>query len=506
VHGTRVGRTSRLDLKGRGGPTAALEVLLLGIASAAFYLLLYLAERRIFLNGWPAASGGSAPDNALVASDLLLYLVATIGLFGVYARLLFFFSLRRGLLVGRARAVALLFPVVFNFAWWLTQPFLSRDVLSYLAQGYLGTLPDGNPHVQAVTSAIDGAFGAQLTLFGWIPTNLITPYGPLWTHVEIGVVRLTEDVGSAVLLIKGSVVLASLGSAGLIWMILGRLRPADQFLGTLAYLANPLMVIEFAGEGHNDALMLLFLLAGLLLSVARRPAAASVSLLLGALTKYLPLIFLPAQLVYAWRTRRSSPRLAVSLGLAGITGLIVTGLAYASFWRGLATFNGVTSAGERTVQSSTSGALLWVLERWLSPTLAAQITSVILISIFGLILMAAVLSIRDAESLVRSCAVIALAYLFVASPYVWPWHAALPVALMALSPDRRFLVMIFVLSLCARLVSPLNDLTTNGFIPYQFEAVVTTLVLIGIPLVVVVAFSRSRRRAMLWTRGSPMKA
>jgi hypothetical protein len=63
-----------------------------------------------------------------------------------------------------------------------------------------------------------------------------------------------------------------------------------------------------------------------------------------------------------------------------------------------------------------------------------------------------------------------------------------------------------VLSLCARLVSPLNDLTTNGFIPYQFEAVVTTLVLIGIPLVVVVAFSRSRRRAMLWTRGSAMKA
>src|ERR671934_246259 len=51
------------------------------------------------------------------------------------------------------------------------------------------------------------------------------------------------------------VVAASLGSALLIWKILGDVRPGHQFVGTLAYLWNPLIVVEVATEGHNDSLV-----------------------------------------------------------------------------------------------------------------------------------------------------------------------------------------------------------------------------------------------------------
>src|SRR5213594_2058624 len=43
---------------------AEVQVVMLGIASAALYLLLYLAERRIFFNGLVSTSGPAAPDHA----------------------------------------------------------------------------------------------------------------------------------------------------------------------------------------------------------------------------------------------------------------------------------------------------------------------------------------------------------------------------------------------------------------------------------------------------------
>lgn len=473
---------------------AELYVVLLGIASAALYLLLYVAERRIFSNGLVGASPPAARDPALVPVDLVLYYVATLGLFAAYARVLI--MCRRGVLVGRSRALALLFPVLFHVAWWLSQPFLSRDVLTYLAQGYLGSLPGGNPLADPVTRVVGSALGTDLARMGWRSFGEISPYGPLWTHLEIGLMRLTTDIATATLLIKGVVVLASFGAAALVWMILGRLRPTDQLLATLAYLANPLIIIEFGGEGHNDALMVLFVLASLLLCITWHQTTALVALLLGALTKYLPLIFLPAELVYFWRSREHS-RLGWWLALAPICGLVLGAVAYAPFWRGLATFDGIAIAGQRAVQASTSGTVLWMLERWLPASTASQVTSLVLTAIFAVIVVGALRSITDAESLVRSCAVIAVAYLLVASPYVWPWHAALPVALMCLSPRTPFLIMILALSLCSRLVAPLNDLFLNGFIPFRLSAAITTLVLIGIPLLVFAILSNSRGRGVL---------
>jgi alpha-1,6-mannosyltransferase len=490
------GRPLRVGI--HAASAAELHVVLLGIASAALYLLVYLAERSLF-SGRLAASVSAAPDAARVSLDLTLYYLATLGLFAAYARLLVMCS--RGFLVGRSRTLALVFPVLFHLAWWLTQPFLSRDAFTYLAQGYLGVLPGGNPQAEPVTRVIATSLGADLARFGWTSFGEISPYGPLWTHIEIGVMRLSTDIGTAMLLIKGVVVLASLGSAALVWMILGRLRPTDQLLGTLAYLANPLIVVELAGEGHNDALMVFFVLASLVLSIARRPTTALLALLLGVLTKYLPLIFLPAELAYFWRSRGRS-RLVRSLALAAVSGGLVAALAFAPLWQGIATFNGIGMAGQRSVQASTSGAFLWILERWLPASSAAQITSLVLIAIFVLILVATLRSVTDAQNLVRSCTLTALAYLLVASPYVWPWHAALPVALMCLSPRVAFLTMIFVLSLCCRLVAPLNELFLGGFISFRLSTAITTLVLIGIPLLLLAILSHPRGRAIFGSLGA----
>lgn len=110
--------------------------------------------------------------------------------------------------------------------------------------------------------------------------------------------------------------------------ILGRVRPADQLLGTLLYLWNPVVVVELAAEGHNDALMIVFVLLALLLAIRARPGASLVALILGALAKFIPLILVPAQMMYVWRTRHSLPRLALQLAASLFGGVIVAVLMF----------------------------------------------------------------------------------------------------------------------------------------------------------------------------------
>ena len=56
---------------------------------------------------------------------------------------------------------------------------------------------------------------------------------------------------------------AHLTNAFLIWLIVGRLSPHRQLLGTLLYAWNPLCLLEFCASAHNDAVMLTFLLLGI---------------------------------------------------------------------------------------------------------------------------------------------------------------------------------------------------------------------------------------------------
>jgi hypothetical protein len=320
--------------------------------------------------------------------------------------------------------------------------------------------------------------------FGGLPVHGLTPYGPLWTHLEIGVVKVVGNVPAALVTIKAIVAAASLGSAALIWMILGRVRPEDQLLGTLVYLWNPMIVLEFAAEGHNDALMILCLLASLALTVSTRPALSAVASVSGVLVKYLPLVFLPAQVVYLWHSGRSRSRLAAGLLLGLLIGAGLAVVLYWPFWVGLGTFEGVRLQSRPLVSPSPSGWLYWYFLHALPPGEAARLTLRVLAVIFAASVLVLSWRARDATGLFRSCAGIALIYMLFVSSHYWPWYASLPLALVALVPRGIFLPAVLVLSLCSRLVAPMSTLLTNGFLSGGAALNLKMSVGVTVPLVV----------------------
>ena len=125
-------------------------------------------------------------------------------------------------------------PVILWTSLW-AHPRSPAHALSYLAHGYLGIVSGHNSLLEPVGNAESTAFGPVLSSFHWRISADVSPYGILWTRIEIAVAQLCRDhVVLALLLFKAIALAASLASAALIWRILGRMSPHLQLAGTLA--------------------------------------------------------------------------------------------------------------------------------------------------------------------------------------------------------------------------------------------------------------------------------
>ena len=491
---------SKVEL--RGSPEGTLRILIAGAASAALYAITQLMQRAIFRNGLRADPLFIDPGYPADPSTLLwqcgLYFLSNLCLFALYGFVLF--RCQRGELErGAGRAWALAFPVLFNLLLMPGVPHLSQDIFSYMAHGYLGKLPSGNPLLLPASAASDSAIGPLLAAYGW-HADLgigITPYGVLWTRLEMAVMGITSDVWTALLLLKAVVVAASLGTAFLIWSFLGRTNPRFQMSGTLAYLWNPLVVVEFAGEGHNDSVVIVFVLAVLVACAAMRPAVSIAALSLGVLVKYIPVMFVPALLAYLWRTRRGTGWLALQIFIGLLAGACVATILYLPLWAGLETFQGLVARGKPISSASPAGAINWIVMRTPFGSMSGPLTlALVTIPTVGYMLWTS-MRVREIAGLGRAFAQVSLAFVLVASPDYWPWYVVLPVALIAAASPDKSLWITFLLSLLGRLCAPLDILFENGFITFPVAKGLTTGLGTTLPLLVVATWS-----LLAWRRRS----
>jgi hypothetical protein len=107
-------------------------------------------------------------------------------------------------------------------------------------------------------------FDFNFRLIDW--HDAVSVYGPVWTLLCTALYKVvaplaTTNIWGYIVSFRGLGPRLPPGNAALIWFILGRLRPRDRVAGTIFYAWNPLTLIEFAGNGHNDAGLVFFLLA-----------------------------------------------------------------------------------------------------------------------------------------------------------------------------------------------------------------------------------------------------
>src|SRR3954470_5786299 len=282
--------------------------------SGALYLVVAMSERAVL-------------SHAHRRLGLAAYALAVVGLFAAYGVAVH----ASGRLRSRA-AAALAFgmPLAFQVFWIFVPPLLSIDLFSYVADGYLWRV-GLNPYLHPVKEIGTTHYAAALAVYGWRPVHGVSPYGPLWMLIEVAVGRAHLSVAATILMLKAVVVSANALSAATIYAMLGRVGRRARLAGMTLYWWNPTIITEFAGDGHNDALMILAMLLGLWWIIRGRFVRGAVGLAAGALLKYLPgLVGAPA-LLYFWRTSDRARVVRTVVVAAPVVG-IVAAAAYAPLW------------------------------------------------------------------------------------------------------------------------------------------------------------------------------
>jgi alpha-1,6-mannosyltransferase len=351
------------------------------------------------------------PRRLLVAGVLgsaLIALGGVVSWLGVVAVGLAWWASRR-LDLRHQRAAALLWALPLLVA----PPRYSQDLHAYAGQAAL-VVAGRDPY-----AAGPGALGGLLTSGVddvWLDAP--SPYGPVWLWLAGLVVRLTGDALTPALL--GLRLLSVAGVVLTAWA-LGRLA-ADPARALWLGVANPLVLLHLVAGGHNDALMVGLLLAGL--AVARRHlVVAAVLVTLAALVKvpalaglaYLPLL-----------TTRRVRAAGVVPAVAAVTAVAVsagTGLG----WGWLGTLD--TGRARLSLLSPLTGL----------GTAVGALDAVLLVGAVGAAVLSAVLLVLAVVGRLDPLLALGLTLLGVSVllPVVQPWYLLWGVCVLAASVGPR---------------------------------------------------------------------
>ena len=234
---------------------------------------------------------------------------------------------------------------------WLVPPILAQvimiamvpsnaDIFFYEMTGDLAA--NGiNPYAHALMEFPDHPL---LPYNHWIEMTAV--YGPVWTSINAGIMSVTgADPIAATLVYKIFFGVIAIALAALVYAFVRHLTQRPQLACVAAVLVawQPAMILESAGQGHNDPVMLLLSTAGMFLAVAGGTAAVRggvILVTLSALVKYVTLPILALLTLTRLSDRKRSggvPRVLLGAALDVVAFGLVAFVAFRPFWNGFST-------------------------------------------------------------------------------------------------------------------------------------------------------------------------
>jgi alpha-1,6-mannosyltransferase len=319
-------------------------------------------------------------------------------------------------------------------------PLFSRDVYSYLAQGTLVHLGHNPYHEAPITLA---HLGHRHVLSAVDPfwRKTTAPYGPLF----LGAISLMVGATGSHL-VAGAGAIRLLDVIGVVLLAafvprLARALGADPGRAVWLAMLSPLVLLQLVSPGHNDALMVGLMAAGVTLAVERRPLLGIAVCALGATVK-VPAAVAIVFIVVAWARTLPDTRsrliavaeaAGVTLAVAAVVTL-VTGLGLA--WISTGLFN---TPGRVRLCITPATALGYTIAHLLhhlsvplnSKQFEATVSHVVfaITAVIGLFL----LYRTRFENLVRQLGLLLIG-IAIGGPAAWPWYFTWGLALLACWP------------------------------------------------------------------------
>lgn len=397
----------------------------------------------------------------------------------------------------------------------LFQPRLfSDDVFTYMFSGRILAIYKADP-MNTIPLQFPNDPYLVWMINGPRTTNI---YGPLWLSIAALLAGISNSPLISLLLFKGLALLTHLLNCWLVWSILAKIAPQRRVLGTLLYAWNPLVLIELAGSGHSEGVLLTLLLLVVWLHLQKSQPFCHISALLvfglAISTNLIALLLAPLYLWFVVRTERTTTAMLCASGWRIFVLLLPFVAIMLPYWRGPSTFFAITSAidMEHFVHSPAgllalplrwlfqSVALWWHFPSFLQPITAADMTLrssatlifiLIYLHIFGQMQRASVtiagmkaeiesdreMVVPGFDALLSGWIKAIFWYLILVSGWFWPWYVLWMFWIVVLRRLDMFTVTILLLSCTTLFIYPFVGFSRAPLATYQ------TALIFGIPLV-----------------------
>jgi hypothetical protein len=324
-----------------------------------------------------------------------------------------------------SRRTAIWTVVGLHVLFLLAPPLLSQDVFSYIAYARLGVEHGLSPYTHSPLDIPGDA------VFGFAGSkDAVSVYGPAFTLLTYPLSGL--GVAGAFWVLKVVAALASLGVVALVWRTAERLG-RDPVWPALFVGLSPLVLVHVVSAAHNEALVMLLVMAGVYAFVRGQPRAAGAWPTLAAGVKA------SAGLVLPYLVIASRPRMRTALTGVLLAGALLLVAGLAGFGTGV--FDSLGLLSQNQGRSS----------RLSFPYLASQLVGnrALVRALFGLAFASVAAwtlwrTWRGADP-IRMAAWVTVAIL-VATAWLVPWYLLWLLPLAALAADRRLVMATFALS------------------------------------------------------------
>jgi alpha-1,6-mannosyltransferase len=368
----------RLTSSQNRGSLRALMLMLCGAGSLGVFALLTLSyplEQDIL---FPLADIGSLSHYAPEAATLFGLFMALLVAFYLSA----YWMLRRAAsssegLSERAAQIIVMFPILAMLILAHLYPITSLDSINQAIQVRVLTVHHANPLLTPAASFSNDPFTTYDDA-----QNLPSPYGPVSILLSAGPALLAgNNLLALALLEKMMPILFALGCLRLVWLIASRIAPHRRWQAVFLMGWNPLLLLETAGNGHNDSILLCFVLLACYFLIAGPRWLTLPALALAALVNSLALIFLPLLVVALWRASPPARRAIIVPGSAA--------LALALLSAAVMPFGGVQALGSllqpyNSYATSLPAILYGFLQPFYSEPAADLIVKALAACLFGI--------------------------------------------------------------------------------------------------------------------------
>lgn len=321
------------------------------------------------------------------------------------------------------------FPLFFSLILFLMYPWGANDIFDQIFRAHIFVDVGASP---LAVRPLEFPKDPLLPYVWWrfAPSS----YGPVWELISAVPVKL---IGHDLLgLLFGDKLLAIAhfwGSMALVYRTLRIFKPEFAVRGFLLFAWNPFLQFEFVGNGHNDAVLVFWLLAAVYLQVRGRHLLSLLALTTAVLVKFLPIFLIPLFLAALWHTHskesllQRSKHLMIAIGAMALLAF----LAFLPFGGPIPTiqFIGETS---QTYWHSSIPWLVWhtFQTQGIGGDKPANAVRVILLVVMAtVVLWHSIRLLRGSsepravkERVIQSSFEIMFAWLMFASQYLNPWY------------------------------------------------------------------------------------